>query len=1641
MPIARFQMPDGRIARFEVPEGTTPEAAHSLVQQELQNQAINLEAVKPNYTFGEAASKGLTRGAKQISSAFGDVIPAMAASALGYDEYAKRQMDEAAATQKEIQTSYAPEVQSYKDVKDLGSAAKYGVETLTEQIPNLATMLIPGGVGAAVGRRAALGAAEAAGLGEVETAAAVAAKQNLGQNTGIYLGSFAQNTPEVFQNIYDASGGKLEPGAAILAGGLSSVLDSAMPMYLIKKFSGPSKALFVESLLEKSGMEPGLARKAISTLPEAVGLEGLTEGAQEAISIKAEKYINKNQDKFSSDEWNRVLESGIRGAVAGLGLGLPTTVASHLHEGRQASADQIVQDILNQPATTQQPDVTGVIQNGNVRPNAEGNRDTVQVPGQPLRGETTTGPTDVNGPGDIGATTTTGRTETGTEGSTTDAPNTLEAISEAEQLRNQAADIQKELDSKSSLPEIIKQSMRDQIASLQKSAAESEARRLDQVNKEQLTYQTKPKEIAAPQAAINAWNNISRTSFSDLVPEDQAKVVNAHKAGALNNNFADELDQYYEESRQAGVQNTNETAESITNHLVNEFGNNVRTAQNRGTLQIVDDASKLPEGVTVAPNAVGAYHKGTSYIIANRINKDNARSVLLHEVGEHHGLEGMLGKDLYKQVLRQVRNMNNMDATVTDAHDHVNKQYPELKPGTDEHTREVLARIGETAPQNTLWRKVVGGIKNFLTKMGLYNPNKMTTADIHDLILHSTRTTLKRGTQKLPGAKVQEMRAAPGSVNKEDAQNTINSVGKVYRDLPKYTSDIGREVRNYVSRSPGWFQKVYMSFLSLPQKIELYGDKLPALKSLLKALELRASTADKLRSEVDRLVFAGKAIIDRHPRSIVDKWNKITMKLSADGIDPRDPKNINNDLVRNFRTLPKDLQDLAIAYTKQYESYMDKLVETLTKLSPNAGVALRTRFEKNRQPFYHPLRRQGTYWLSYKTKTGEDVVKAFVSPAEREDEVKKATALGATELDKYTRVESRNYKDAPPTGFVSDIINMLQKELEGKGLDTDGIINEIYNSYLDLMPTGSIRQQMRERAGTAGYIEDVVGGFADIGSKIANQLSNIEHRPEIDAAVGGLNENLANYTGEDKEAMTAVVQDVNDQKKFLDNPVANPISANLSFVSYIWNIAGNVSSAIVNMTQVPMTVFPMLAGRYGYGKSFGAMQKAYNMYFKGGRDNNRVYMPDITFGMASNLSPEHKALYEAAIEAAAIRRGPGYELSEMRRKNASDFTGTKAKIETGLSWIFQNTERMNREVTLIAAYDLARANGMSVEQATKEALDLTTKAHSHALSEAGPRIFQDGIGKVAFTFKRFAQAQIYNTARLFHEAFKNEDPATRAIARKQLTGIMGMTYLFSGAQGLPLYGAANMLSSAIAGMFGDDEPFDFDEEVREAIGDLGYKGPMNKLLGVDIASRTGFNGMVWRTDEQRLAEVGFAPYFAEHFFGPAYQVLAINPVRAAKLWDEGHTERALETVLPVFAKNPMKAFRMATEGATNKDGVKVIDDVSVYSAFMQIWGFTNSDLAEAYARANAMKQGEKEILDRKTSLINLHYLAKVNGDDAMLEKVNEDIAKFKQTFPGLINADTLRRSEAQHQVRLKKSIDGVYLNKKTARYVQEELGS
>ncbi|NDB59036.1 PLxRFG domain-containing protein [bacterium] len=938
---------------------------------------------------------------------------------------------------------------------------------------------------------------------------------------------------------------------------------------------------------------------------------------------------------------------------------------------------------------------------------------------------------------------------------------------------------------------------------------------------------------------------------------------------------------------------------------------------------------------------------------------------------------------------------------------------------------------------------------------------------ISDPLFKGKRGKLDQFIDKIRGRDT-ELRSEQGEikpitiVDKGNAIKVVNSWGDTIKNLPGGSQEIYEGARNALSKVPTGAKKVALAFMSLPNKIELYGNRLPQLKSLLNNLEQRASKADQLRSEVDKLVFKGVNLIKKYPKSVVDKFNKVTLQLSAENIDPRkkyadgttnpdyDP---NNPLVKAYESLPKPLYDLGIEYTEQYEKYSRDMLEIIKDIlgvkekNNKVGIALSQRFESKRLKFYHPLRRKGDYWLSYNDKDGELVVISRGSPREIEEAMKLATQQGATDLKRYNKLQDINYKNAPPVGFVKDVINVLDDKLKNTLLTAeakDGIKNQIYQTYLDLLPAEALRQQFRHREGIPGYIEDVVGGYADTGAKLANQLANMEYRIKIDSDLADMKVRLEELQGApDSEELTAVVQDIYKQKQFLDNPVADSISSRLSWVSYMWNIAGNVSSALVNITQIPMVVFPMLAGKYGYAKAMKVLSDAYSTYTSGDFDDNRQFFPDYTFGKNAKLSPGHRRLYEAAIKQAAIRRGVGYELSEMRRTTAEDFTGRWAKVETFLGWTFQNSERMNREVTLLAAYDLAIQDGKTEEQAIQEALDLTMRAHSHALSEAGPEMFQTGIGKVAFTFKRFAQAQIYNVARLFYQSVKkfNPDDETRKLAQKQLTGILGMTYVFSGAQGLPLYGAANMFTSALAAMFGDDdEPYDFDESVRSAIGDLGYKGPINALTNVDIASRTGFNGMVWRDDPRRLSEVGFTSYFAEHFFGPAFQV-GVNVERGAKLLNEGHSYRALETVLPTALRNPLKAMRFANEGALTTNGAPIVDDVNAMSAFLQIFGFSNAELTEAYTRASAMKTAEQKIQARRTALLDLHFLAKSNGDLDMMSELRDKISAYNDANPSYkISGDTLARSYRGHMQRIHDSVDGVYLNKKLKRKLIEEYG-
>ena len=1882
--VYEVQAPNGKIMKIEGPIGATDDQLIAVATQNYYSDPANIEK---KYTVGQIASKALDRGFERLGSTAGDVIPAMVASGLGFDDYAKKQLAQAQKSEEYIQRNLAPQYDSYKDVSGIGSGLKFGLETALEQVPNLLTTLIPGGV---AGQAAKIGAGKLA-------ATELAKRQAVARGVGVYLGSYALNAPEVFQNVYRETG-QLAPGASALFSIATAALDSALPKSILDGMSPALKGAVAKSVLLKSGMRPGLANTAFKGFLKGAGQEGITEGAQEGLSIAAENFVGKNPQIFDSADWGRIMESSVRGAVAG-----------GIFRGISAPIEQKIQDLAVPPlvdpaAPAPAPAPIGGAPTGDIQevlPTPPANVPPISpipptatptqasLPGFP---EELAGPTqaEVEGEPQPGVPSGKGKQKQKTlpfpslptpkppvkediEITTEPSPFSLQITKEK---AAETAGLQYDPETDTAFnPETSTtlqwspeaQTWKETKDETTIKSAEPESRGSPDVGsgteisgkpisersptttggvdskpvgdivtdgsdvRGGETVSSAPLDRKTPIA--KGWATfISDMPYAKLDKTLKQRVTEAIRDGYFTPTLAKEILDTQRRNEIAGktayVKDEDTTiepslgadpsqagagkltkynnAQEVRNDLYKEFGRNlIDKLLSRGRLNLIDSAEDLDfdigEGVTAFyqfnPKR-DRFRTGKTTIIANRNPKGTARDMLLHEIGEHYGLEGMLG-DNYLPTLIQLNKLKDTDSVVAAAWAQVTRNYTgsdpvRYRPGSVNFLREVAAHIGETAPQNTWFRYVMGMVKNFLRRLGFYDPEKITSRDLQDMILYSLNRTLK---ENVPSVKLQlneevvtypSLYSAdnpPGAYSPKTATKLLDMAGAAFTSIREGTPKTLEDVRDKMSSLPINLREMSMGMLGLPAMVQLYHKYVPSFKKLMELLDSRAGEADRARAEVDRLGSMGMKIIKGDKRNafkfvkpngeeisienfydgtarvssdfkiesvpsqivttkyspdMIKNWTRIVYDLSRGeegnarlelGIDPTDPENAYHPLVGEFKQLPAELQMLAIGYSNVFQQYAKQFNAAILKLLPDKDTKGRPippseKAEKykeqlvaNQLVFYHPFRRKGQHVLKYqpagRTPEGfeqEVYVERFETPRELDRRIEEIISSGGKYISSSVSPETARTQDIPPNDFFQEVIGVIKEQMgdsDGKlSVQAQEMVDQIYGFYIDMFPSSAVRQNTRARKGTRGELPDIVGGFIDIGARMANQVTNMEYIPQFNEATNEISEqaNIANETIENdptiepakKEGLKASVQyaalDVTQKSRhFINNPVADPLSGNLAYLSFLTTIAGNMSSAIVNLSQMLVIVGPGLIAKHGIVKGSAALFDAIKIYKNGGLDNNRGYYPDWSFAMKNGFlrSKENAArglidqadvlpediltLYEAGLQNAVFRRGLGYELTEMRKKTAEEFTGIKARVDTLLGWMFQNTERFNREVTYLASY-LAEKNPNATgfdAKAAQVARDFTRESHGTALPEVGPRYFQTGWGKTIFTFKRYAHAMMSLLIKLFHESTKGGD-AKRAelaklitetsdpvkikayeqeiadlklikyAARKQLVGIYGMSFTIAGLQGMPLYGAANVLSETFNAMFGDDdEPYDFDEKVRDIFGDIGYKGPLNKIVNADVAARTGFSNLIFREESRRISEIGVPGYIVETALGPAYGYMR-NVGKGIEDMNNGFIMRGSEEILPAFLRNPLKAVRYANEGARTRTGAPLVEDLGAISIFMQVFGFTNEDLALNYERNNTMKNAERRMLEKREGLLTASFLARDSGDREMLKVVNEKINAYNASTTGKLNpitADTRESSYKKRKKAIADSVNGVTISKKYREYLKEEMGS
>jgi hypothetical protein len=878
---------------------------------------------------------------------------------------------------------------------------------------------------------------------------------------------------------------------------------------------------------------------------------------------------------------------------------------------------------------------------------------------------------------------------------------------------------------------------------------------------------------------------------------------------------------------------------------------------------------------------------------------------------------------------------------------------------------------------------------------------------------------------------------------------------------------------------------------------------------LIEVTRLRDTATQGLpKEQSDKLVEEFNTVTNMSSVTQTD-LRKSRAELVED-VKTRDPElgPIDFSLVTRFENLPSELQEAYRLIINSNEKYGNLMLDYLTnklgaidKDSPqyqevlSAAQKLRIKLESNRIVPYVALVRNGDHWIDVEIPT-DSGAKRYTEAFNSNTEAKRALRSMEVENKKVEEANKKR-KDKEPIPFVIargvykrtskdslqngggevaayqqilKLLSEMDKPLPTGNSKQDAkakedhtkLFSSMVESYYNSFPSDSLRQHFKKRDGVLGFNNNVIQNFAQMSIKMANEISALETSAELNNQIEAIVQAEGGKVSAGAEA--GIRNEIIKRSSFLRNPNPPILARKLSALGYNMYLAGNISSAVVNLTQLPLVTYPKLVAEFGFVPATNMILKILKQYFKNlfspstGRDNNTTLtVPGINASLAdvtifTNDVLKDKGmdkLYTTSLQRNAIRRTTSQELQEARNE-FTNIGSTMDRLMLAANWAFQNSERANREVGIKAAYELAidnftklKAEGKlnkTTEQiqdlAIERALKITEEASGTALQELGPRYFQGPIGKVLGTFKRFVFSQLYLQYKLMFNSVgkvlpKNHksdssmpiDPDTGApidaikFARRQLAFITIMATTFAGARGIP----GMFLAEAMYELGADEDDPDyqnFDQYMKIVLGDVAHRGPLNHLLGIDMSNRVGFNSMLFRHDARRMEDYGYVLGTAVGLAGPVPSLFIQIGDGIKRASDDSRRDPvmdAVQMIMPSAIRNPMKGIRYYVQGAVDKAGRPVVEDINLYNSLMQGVGFSSIEVTDAYEDSNIMYTQKRRIEDKKRSLLNKRFFAHYAGDFDGVAEIDDKIRKYNQSknvkaFRLQISGDTKLRS-------------------------------
>ena len=572
----------------------------------------------------------------------------------------------------------------------------------------------------------------------------------------------------------------------------------------------------------------------------------------------------------------------------------------------------------------------------------------------------------------------------------------------------------------------------------------------------------------------------------------------------------------------------------------------------------------------------------------------------------------------------------------------------------------------------------------------------------------------------------------------------------------------------------------------------------------------------------------------------VKAFNDVVNQSTIEQIDPTKPKTnyegkeaeydaikkIYNSLDAEGKELYVDLRD---TYKKLYERMQKAVVDRINTLEGADGTPLTDSeknvlkdkvfgklFEKGRIEPYFPLVRRGDYWLEYNAKvigidgkeTTEVVVRAFESKGERRTAIEQLKEMPEVIKGKdgepvFETNDDRKQvfsRGVPPTSFVGQTLSILEKaNVSGE------VKQEFLNLFIDSLPETAFAKSLKKRENKLGFEEDAVLAFRTKAYDIGRQVVGIEYAQKINAQVTKIEKQIDAQPGIKKETLAGILKnEVAEIAKFATNPPKNVYARMAQAgnrLAFLGTIGFNISSALVNMSQIPAVVFPFMAGKTSFkkatlnlklgakffagagsessimvnGKQFKSRNNlgvpSIDNYYTIAEDGTLSVRGDIELSTEKNIDVHGKMisqkqfvemmrpLVQEAMNQGQLNHSLFFDTQGLEQSGRVKYAGSGAykkamrAFETFNVWSatpFHTAERFNRQVTLSGTYlnELQRLNETNEKLPDNQKLT-ASEIEAEAVKEALHETQQTNGGAVLATAPPIAKYHIGRVAMMY----------------------------------------------------------------------------------------------------------------------------------------------------------------------------------------------------------------------------------------------------------------------------------------------------